>query len=61
MGAKPDFIYYLLRWLRGFLEIADGLCLLVSLGFYRPNLAMRCVMYDAKRLIKKRMGPTPSG
>jgi len=52
---KPDFIYYFLRWFRGLLEIIDGLCMLISLGFYRPNLSMKVVIYDTKRMLKKRI------
>ncbi len=52
---KPDFIYYLIRWITGFCDIIDGVCVILSFGFYNPLLSFKVVCYSSKRDIKKRM------
>lgn len=50
---KPDKTYYILRWVSGFTDILDGLCVIFTLGCYHPMLSMKLMSYDAKRLLKK--------
>ena len=52
---KPDFMYYFLRWVTGFCDIIDGICVVISLGFYNPLLSFNMVFYSSKRDIKRRM------
>lgn len=33
-------MFYLLRWLIGFAEILEGFCIIISLGFWYPNLTL---------------------
>ncbi len=53
---KPDFWYYFLRWVGGFCDIIDGICIILTLGFYNPMLSFKMVFYSSKRSIKKKMG-----
>jgi len=50
---KPDLIYYLLRWITGFCDILDGLCIVFTGGFYHPWLSYKIVNYSAVRVLKK--------
>jgi hypothetical protein len=52
---KPDFWYYVLRWIGGFCDILDGICVVCSLGFYNPMLSYKMVFYSSERSIKRRM------
>jgi hypothetical protein len=49
------FMYYFLRWMSGFCDTIDGLCVLFSLGFYNPGLSFKITCYSVKKSLKKRM------
>lgn len=51
----PDLGYYFLRWISGFCDIIDGICVVASLGFYSPMLSYKIVFYSSKRNLKARM------
>ena len=50
-----DTLYYILRWIGGFCDIIDGVCVVLTLGFYNPNLGFKRVIYDSKRMVEKKM------
>jgi len=50
-----DFWYYVLRWIGGWCDIIDGICRVISLGFWSPTLSFKMVIYSAKRVCYKQM------
>jgi hypothetical protein len=37
---RPEIKYHFLRWLMGLSNIIDGLCLIISIGFWTPALGL---------------------
>jgi len=52
---KPSFMYYFLRWINGFCDIIDGVCVILSLGLYNPELNFKMVCYNVKNDLKRRL------
>jgi hypothetical protein len=38
-NPSEDFVWYLLRWLMGFGDLIDGICIILSLGFWSLNFS----------------------
>jgi hypothetical protein len=47
-NKKEDDMEYFLKWICGWANLADGLCLIVTLGFYSPNISYyaECMYLD---------------